>query len=159
MYSSRQYFDSLSSLSLRFHLNCKLIGPLLWFARPYYSRRVVTLLYSANGDIGMPRHLLHQLFGPDNPSRSSSGGLEEYRCVLGGADNGARDVYSIHLLEQLGDDESDLQQETRSGEVTVHRYFDRGRVYRALSCGLAKHRHQWYVVTCSGTLCLSLIHI
>ena len=101
----------------------------------------------------MPRHLLHQLFGPDNPSRSSSGGLEEYRCVLGGADNGARDVYSIHLLEQLGDDESDLQQETRSGEVTVHRYFDRGRVYRALSCGLAKHRHQWYVVTCSGTLC------
>ena len=101
----------------------------------------------------MPRHLLHQLFGPDHPSRSSSGGLEEYRCVLGGADNGARDVYSIHLLEQLGDDESDLQQETRSGEVAVHRFFDRGRVYRALSCGLAKHRHLSYLVTCSGTLC------
>ena len=101
----------------------------------------------------MPRHLLHQLLGSDHPSRAGAGGLEQYRCLLCGAGNGSRDVYSIHLLEQLGDDESDLQQETRSGEVAVHRFFDRGRVYRALSCGLAKHRHLSYLVTCSGTLC------
>lgn len=57
----------------------------------------------------MPRHLLYELLGTDHSSQASSSGLKQHRCLLGGADIGARDVYSINLLEQLGNDAGDLQ--------------------------------------------------
>ena len=68
----------------------------------------------------MPRDILHELLGADHPSRAGPGGLERHRRLLSRPHLGSRAVHFVDRLEQLGHDEGDLQQETRSGLSHVH---------------------------------------
>ena len=63
----------------------------------------------------MPRDLLHQLLGVNNPNRAGRRDVERKRRLLGLADTAARVFRAVDMLEQLGNDESHVQQETRPG--------------------------------------------
>lgn len=74
-------------------------------------------------ELGVPRHILHELLGAGHPSRGGERGFGRKRCLFGVADNGSRVFLGVHMLEQLGHDESDFQPATRTGIVATVLFF------------------------------------